>query len=136
MGDQRVVGAIADIRGFGKVGFLAALSRRLDDMLGIIEARAIKSAGLDRSQQLYRRHRLVNRRPLISGERIAAHLGDHVTLDDPVSRMAFRLVPYPAHRSVSSTSRPQPVSQSRRLASASRLLHDLVGIDTPDVAAQ
>src|SRR6516162_3643022 len=118
MGDQRVVGAIADIRGFGKVGFLAALSRRLDDMLGVIEARAIKSARLDRSQQLYRCHRLANRRPLISGERIAAHFGDHVTLDDPVGRMAIRLVPYPAHRSVSSASRPNRSHESRRWASA------------------
>ena len=55
MRDQRIVGAIADIGGGRQIGLLAALFRRLDDVLGVIEPGAVEGARLDRHQQLDRR---------------------------------------------------------------------------------
>src|SRR5271166_126693 len=97
MRHQRVIGAITDVRSFRQIRLLTALSRRLDDMLGVVEPGAVEGARLDRHQELDRSQGVTDSGPLIAGERIAAHLGNRVALQDPVGRVSVRLVAYPAH---------------------------------------
>src|SRR5207302_9273888 len=63
-------------------GRLAALFGRLDDVLGVIETGAIEGARLDRHQQLHRRQWPAGRCLVVLGKRVAAHLGDHVAVED------------------------------------------------------
>ena len=97
VGDQRIICAIADICGLRKIRFLTALSRRLDDVLGVIEPGAVERAWLDRNQQLDRCQRPPDRGPFVPGERIAFDLGDGVTVEDAVNCLAIGLKAYPAH---------------------------------------
>src|SRR3984893_15567342 len=111
--DQRIVGAIADVRRLGQFRLLAALFGRLDDVLGVIEPRAIESARLDRHQQLDRRQWPECRRLLIAGKRVAAHVGYHVAFDDPINRLPLGLVAYPAHSLPPSQTGTSPFSIRR-----------------------
>src|SRR6201981_303726 len=100
---------------------LTAFSRRLDEMLGIIQHRAIESAGFDGHQQLDRRQRAVDPRSLVAEKRVAPDFDHFVALDDPIHGRAVRLIAYPTH--------PLPPLQMARLSPMCR--YRIAGGDVP-----
>jgi len=97
MGDERVVGAIADVGLLGEIGRDAALLRLLEHMGAVIEPGAVEGARDHRHLDLDGSERVAPRRPLMAGEGIARDLGDLIALENAVGGAARRGVPDPAH---------------------------------------